>query len=133
MSDFTPAHAAARSGFSLDTLRYYEREGILEPIARTAGGRRTYSEGDLAWLELVRCLRDTGMPVAELKRYAELCQDEATIPERIAMLEQHDAKVRQQIAELDAQRERIAHKLDYYRTLPGQQAAPRSATQLANA
>lgn len=123
MSDFTPAQAAARSGFSLDTLRYYEREGILEPIARTAGGRRTYSEGDLAWLELVRCLRDTGMPVAELKRYAELCQDDATIPDRIVMLEQHDAKVREQIAELDAQRERIAHKLDYYRTLPAAAAA----------
>ena len=118
MSDFTPAQAAARSGFSLDTLRYYEREGILEPIARTAGGRRTYSEGDLAWLELVRCLRDTGMPVAELKRYAELCQDDTTVPERIDMLQQHDAKVREQIAELDAQRERIAHKLDYYRSLP---------------
>ena len=118
MSDFTPAQAAERSGFSLDTLRYYEREGILSPVARTAGGRRTYSDGDLAWLELVRCLRDTGMPVAELKRYAELCQDDGTIPERIDMLERHDAKVRAQIAELDAQRERIAHKLDYYRSLP---------------
>jgi DNA-binding transcriptional MerR regulator len=118
MTVYTPAEAATRSGFSLDTLRYYEREGILEPIARTAGGRRAYSDGDLAWLDLVRCLRDTGMPIAELKRYAELCQDDATVPERIAMLEAHDATVRAQIVDLEAQRERIAHKLDYYRTLP---------------
>lgn len=118
MTVYTPAEAAARSGFSLDTLRYYEREGVLEPVARTAGGRRSYSEGDLAWLELVRCLRDTGMPIADLKRYAELCSDDATIPERIAMLEAHDAQVRAQVAELEAQRERIAHKIDYYRSLP---------------
>ena len=71
----------------------------------------------------MRCLRDTGMPVAELKRYAELCQDDTTIAERIEMLEAHDAKVRAQIAELDAQRERIAHKLGYYRTLPAEQKA----------
>jgi len=123
MTTYSPAETAARSGFSLDTLRYYEREGILEPVARTAGGRRSYSEGDLAWLDLVRCLRDTGMPVAELKRYAELSHDDATVPERIEMLEQHDAKVRAQIAELDAQRERIAHKLDYYRSLQVEQRA----------
>ena len=117
MATYTPAETATRSGFSLDTLRYYEREGILEPIARTTGGRRAYSDADLDWLGLVRCLRDTGMPVAELKHYAELCRDDATVPERIALLESHDASVGVQIAELERQRERLAHKLEYYRSL----------------
>lgn len=118
MTNYSPAETAARSGFSLDTLRYYEREGILEPVARTAGGRRSYSDGDIEWLGLVRCLRDTGMPVAELKRYAELCRDDATVPDRIAILEAHDAEVRASIGELERQRELLAHKLDYYRSLP---------------
>jgi hypothetical protein len=57
---YSPAEVAARSGFSIKTLRYYERDSILPPIARTAGGRRVYSDGDLATLGFLRCLRDTG-------------------------------------------------------------------------
>jgi len=72
MSSFSPAEAAEHSGLSIDTLRYYEREGILPAVARTAGGRRTYTDDDLARLEFLRCLRETGMPIAKLRRYAEL-------------------------------------------------------------
>lgn len=111
---YTPAEAAAASGFSIDTLRYYEREGLLAPIARTTGGRRTYSGTDLEWLGLVRCLRDTGMPIADLKRYAELCLDTSTMDERLALLQQHDQRVQEQIDLLADQQERLREKIRWY-------------------
>src|SRR6266536_356060 len=71
---YSPAQVADRTGFSLDTLRYYERIGLLDGIARTPGGRRSFTDDDLGWLEVLRCLRDTGMPIAQMLRYAELCR-----------------------------------------------------------
>ena len=116
MTTYTPAEAAALSGFSLDTLRYYEREGILPPVARTAGGHRAYSEADLGMLGFLKCLRETGMPIEKLRRYGELCRDEATIPERVALLEEHSAAVQRELDELLAQQARLGEKLAWYRS-----------------
>lgn len=116
-STYTPAEAAERTGFSLDTLRYYERSGVLAPVARTNGGRRQYSEQDLGWLGMVRCLRDTGMPIAQLKRYADLAMDDDTVPERIALLEAHDAEVQARIDELLEQQRVLRGKIAFYRGL----------------
>ena len=113
---YTPAEAAERSGFSLDTLRYYEREGILPPVARSAGGRRTYTEVDLARLGFLRCLRDTGMPIALLKRYGELSVDDSTLAERAALLEDHATAVRQEIEELRQRERQLAEKVAWYRS-----------------
>ena len=67
MTCYSPAEAAQKTGFSLDTLRYYERIGLLPPVGRTAGGRRRYGDTDLLWLMTLRCLRDTGMPLREMR------------------------------------------------------------------
>jgi DNA-binding transcriptional MerR regulator len=116
MATYTPAEAAAISGFSLDTLRYYEREGILPPVARTAGGHRSFSDADLGMLGFLKCLRDTGMPIEKLRRYGALCLDDATVPERISLLEEHAAAVQRQIDDLHAQRDRLEEKLTWYRS-----------------
>jgi DNA-binding transcriptional MerR regulator len=115
MPTYSPAEAAAVSGFSLDTLRYYEREGILSPIARTAGGRRQFSEADIGMLGFLKCLRETGMPIEKLRRYGELCRDAASIPDRIALLEEHAAAVRRELDELLAQQARLDEKVAWYR------------------
>lgn len=123
MTTYTPAEAAALSGFSLDTLRYYEREGILPPVARTAGGHRVYSDADLGMLGFLKCLRETGMPIDRLRRYGELCRDESTIPERVALLEEHAAAVEQELQALLAQRARLDEKLAWYRSELATQAS----------
>ncbi|WP_169581384.1 MULTISPECIES: MerR family transcriptional regulator [Microbacterium] len=115
MTTYTPAEAAAISGFSLDTLRYYEREGILPPVARTAGGHRAYSEADVGTLGFLKCLRETGMPIEKLRRYGELCRDEGTLPDRIALLEEHAEAVQRELDALRAQQERLDEKLAWYR------------------
>jgi DNA-binding transcriptional MerR regulator len=68
---YSPGEVAEKAGFSIDTLRYYERVGLLAHIDRTAGGRRAFTD-DVEWLGTLRCLRDTGMPIARMPEYARL-------------------------------------------------------------
>ena len=70
----SPGQAAEQSGFSLDTLRYYERIGLLDDIGRAPSGHRRFREEDLEWLGVLHGLRDTGMPIAQMCRYAELAR-----------------------------------------------------------
>ncbi len=116
MTTYTPAEAAERSGFSIDTLRYYEREGVLPEVQRTAGGHRVYTDSELGTLEFLKCLRETGMPMERLRRYGELCRDEGTISERIALLEEHAIAVQQRLEEVLAQQARLAEKISWYRS-----------------
>jgi DNA-binding transcriptional MerR regulator len=115
MRTYTPSEAAQESGLSLDTLRYYEREGILPGVDRSAGGHRVYTEDNLGTLGFLRCLRDTGMPITLLRRYGQLCQDESTLPERIELLEEHARGVAEQIETLQARQRRLAEKVDWYK------------------
>jgi DNA-binding transcriptional MerR regulator len=128
MTTYTPAEAAERSGFSLDTLRYYEREGILPRVARTAGGHRLYTEADLGTLGFLKCLRETGMPIEKLRRYGELCRDEFTMPDRIALLEEHAVTVQRELDALLAQQQKLEGKLTWYRG----QVAERQAADISS-
>ncbi|MFF1867957.1 MerR family transcriptional regulator [Streptomyces sp. CB03911] len=116
----TPAQAVERSGFSLDTLRYYERIGLLGTVGRSRTGHRRFTPHDLEWLGVLRCLRDTGMPIAEMRRFAGLVRaGEGTFAERLAVLEQHDVQVEEQIAHLRHQQELIHRKIAFYRSVTG--------------
>lgn len=115
MSSYSPAETAEKSGFSIDTLRYYEKIGLLSSIARNASGRRVFSENDLQWLGMLRCLRGTGMPIAEMLRYSELARGgEETVQERLELLQEHDRRVEAQIAKLREQQEQIQWKIGFY-------------------
>src|SRR2546430_12806578 len=84
----TVGEAAAKVGLSVHTLRWYEQEGLVTPVVRDAVGRRRYSADDLDWLQLLTCLRGTGMPVREMRRYAELARTgAATGDERLRAFE----------------------------------------------
>jgi DNA-binding transcriptional MerR regulator len=117
MPNYSPGEVADRTGFTLDTLRYYERIGLLDAVARTSGGQRLFTDEDIAWLSTLRCLRDTGMPIARMLRYAELSRDETTAAERLALLEEHDREVGERMALLQAQRAHVQAKIRWYRSL----------------
>ncbi len=112
---YSVGEVSARTGFSVDTLRYYERLGLIEPVERSAGGRRMYREQDVGWLDFVSCLRDTGMPVERMRQFAELCRDgEHTVPERVNLLAAHGSRVEAEIEALRTRLAAIRHKLEYY-------------------
>ena len=112
---YSAGEVAEKTGFSIDTLRYYERIGLLAHISRTTSGRRAFTDEDVDWLGTLRCLRDTGMPIAKMQRYADLTRGPDTEPERLHILEEHDAEVSRRIADLESQREYIRSKIAWYR------------------
>jgi DNA-binding transcriptional MerR regulator len=123
----TPGEVAARSGFSVDTLRYYERIGLLDRPERSPSGHRRFGEDDLEWLGVLRCLRDTGMPIAQMRQYAELARvGQGTLAERLSLLAGHHARVQERITLLRAQQEHLQQKINWYR----RQLPPGSAANL---
>ncbi|WP_018721417.1 MerR family transcriptional regulator [Salinispora fenicalii] len=115
MPGYAPSEAARRSGFSLDTLRYYEKIGLLNEVGRSSSGRRVFTDDDLEWLVLFRCLRDTGMPIAEMCRYAELARaGEHTVGERQALLAQHAGRVEERMRLLQRQYDHLQAKIRFY-------------------
>lgn len=111
----TPAQMADQTGVSIETLRYYEREGLLQPVKRATNGHRRYSSADRHWVEILRCLRDTGMSIEALRTYCRLGEQGVhTQPERLALLEEHKRLV---LAEIESKKQAIKlidHKIHYY-------------------
>ena len=109
------ADVASLIGLTAHTLRYYERIGLTEPPERGPDGRRRYAERDLAWLTLITRLRSTGMPVAEMCRYAELVRlGSSTETERRLLLESHRDGVRRRLVELQQDLAAIDRKIETY-------------------
>lgn len=75
MTELTIAEVAERTGLTRHTLRYYERDGLMLGVDRAGSGHRRYTEHDLCWIELITRLRATGMPIRDVRRYAELAGD----------------------------------------------------------
>jgi DNA-binding transcriptional MerR regulator len=109
------AQAAERSGLSIDTLRYYERIGLVEPPARDSGGRRSYSDDDLSWLEFLTKLRTTGMPIRMMREYAQL-RGPGTETRRMQILTDHRRDVLARIGELQSSLEALNYKISHYCT-----------------
>jgi DNA-binding transcriptional MerR regulator len=115
VTSWTTRQAAEKCGLSQHTLRWYERIGLLDRVDRAPDGRRRFSQGDLDWLVLLSRLRATGMPVAEMLRYAELVRSGAGEPERLQLLEQHRERVRQALLDQQDCLELLNIKIATYR------------------
>jgi DNA-binding transcriptional MerR regulator len=112
---YTISEVAAITGLSAHTLRWYERIGLMPHVDRSNTGQRRFSNRDLDWLAFVGKLRLTGMPVADMVRYAELIRaGENTFEERQELLEQTRRDVRSRIAELQDTVAVLDHKIEFY-------------------
>ena len=111
------------TGFSGHTLRYYEKAGLMvNPVSRAANGHRRYSDEDVYWLRFLHRLRETGMPIANIRRYAELARaGEATVNQRLALLEAHREAVHQHLQQTAEFLGSIERKIDHYRDHYSQQ------------
>ncbi|MCR6104857.1 MerR family transcriptional regulator [Salipaludibacillus agaradhaerens] len=106
---------AKETGLSIHTLRYYEKEGILPPVKRNKKGIRIYDYEDVEWIKFARCLREAGMGITEMKKFAQLTQQgEKSKNERINLLRQRNTHLKNQIKELTRYMELINRKIDLY-------------------
>jgi len=114
----TIAETADLTGMSAHTLRYYERIGLLDRVDRGPGGRRRFRDEDLAWLAFLTRLRTTGMPIRDMRRFAQFRrQGDASVPARLDLLLQHRETVRDRIAELTECLRALDAKVEHYQTL----------------
>jgi len=112
------------SGISAHTLRFYEKQGILKPVGRADNGHRRYRRQDLLWLAFVVRLKRTGMPLAQIREYADLRADgDDTLGARLAMLERHRERLAANIDELTACAGALEDKIATYRRMIAQAPA----------
>ncbi|BFT72706.1 MULTISPECIES: MerR family transcriptional regulator [Paenibacillus] len=113
----TIGEVAKKVGINIGAIRFYERKGLLEPAARNEQNNRLYTDNDLNWLIFIKCLRETGMSVEDIKTYYDKVNEgTSTLPERIQLIEGQKEKLLQDIAEKEAQLVHLEEKLKrYYR------------------
>ena len=112
----TVEQMSVATGVTAHTLRYYERAGLVRPVARSSGNQRRYSAADMEWGRFLLRLRETGMPIARMRDYAALReQGPATTEPRLRLLEAHQAGLREQIARLRAHETALVEKISTYR------------------
>lgn len=114
-------------GLSTHTLRFYEKQGILRPAGRANSGHRQYNREDVLWLDFVLRLKLTGMPLAEIRQYADLrAQGDATLQPRLTMLKLHREYLVTRIDELSKCVGALDEKIATYRKMIVKARAPRA-------
>ena len=111
----TIKEVSQKYNISQDTLRYYERVGMIPKVTRTASGIRDYQESDLSWVELVICMRSAGLPVEALIEYVELYQQgDQTFSARLELLQEQRRNLEEQQKQLQAAIIKLDYKISRY-------------------
>lgn len=114
---FTVGEMAKLLGIPASTLRYYDKEGLLPFVERSTGGIRLFQEKDYEWLQIIECLKKTGMPLKNIRVYIEMAmQGDSTIDERLRLIIKQREAVRAQMAELQQTLDTLDFKCWYYET-----------------
>lgn len=109
------SEVSEQSGLSVDTLRYYEKVGLLPPVNRTNGGVRDYTELDLRRVDFIKCMRTAGLPIEVLIEYFALVQQgDETIEARKEILQKQRAQLIDRMAELQEILDLLNHKIQVY-------------------
>ncbi len=111
----TIKEVSEKYGITQDTLRYYEKVGIIPPVSRTKGGKRDYREEDLGWVEQAICMRSAGVSIDALIEYLKLCQiGNETISARLNLLKKQRELLFEQKQRLEAAMDRLNYKVSVY-------------------
>lgn len=128
---YTVSEMARRMGVAASTLRYYDQEGLLPFVERSAGGIRVFKEGDYEWLQVIECLKKTGMPLKDIRAFIHMAMEgDSTIDARLELIQKQQQAVEQQIAQLQETMETLNFKRWYYETAKsaGTTDVPRNMT-----
>ena len=111
----TIAEVSRKYDISADTLRYYERIGLIPPVPRTRGGLRDYGEESCGWIQLLKCMRAAGVQIEALIEYVDLFQQgDATLDARKALLVEQRDQLVSRMAEMQASLDLLNQKIDRY-------------------
>lgn len=114
--EYTIGEFSSMIAISIYTLRYYEKEGLIIP-KRKENGRRYYTTHDVSWIQFIKRLKDTGMPIKEIQKYAQFrAKGDGTLVERMELLIQHREILKEKITELQEHLANLDDKIDYYNT-----------------
>ena len=114
---YTVGEMAKRLHVAPSTLRDYDKEGLLPFLERSSGGIRIFQDSDFEWLSIISCLKQTGMPIKDIKAFIDWCiEGDATIPQRLGLIDQQRQRVLEQIEQLQATLHILDYKHWYYET-----------------
>lgn len=116
MKTYTIGQAAERAGLSADTLRYYDKQGLLPFVARAENGYSVFTEEDFAWLDTIACLKGTGMELKDIRTFIRWCmQGDSTLQNRLDLILARKREVESQISQLRGYLNKLEQKIDHYR------------------
>lgn len=111
----TITEVSKKYGLSADTLRYYERVGLIPTVNRNKSGIRDYTQEDCNWVEFIKCMRGAGLPIEVLIDYVTMFQQgDSTVDERKALLIDQRRALSEKIEEMNKTLERLDYKIDLY-------------------
>lgn len=115
---YTIKQISEKTNLTEHTIRYYDREGLIPLITRTKSGIRQFSEDDLEWINLICCLRNSGMPLQEIKEFMQLClKGKDSLEERRELLIRHRTRIQEQMANLDNSLNIVNFKIEHYKEI----------------
>lgn len=111
----TIAEVSGRFGLTPDTLRYYERIGLIPAVHRSKSGIRDYTDSDIGWVEFIKCMRGAGLPIEALIEYVDLYgRGDATIEARKELLKEQRRQLAAKIEEMKTTLKRLDYKIEKY-------------------
>jgi DNA-binding transcriptional MerR regulator len=114
---YTISQVAEKMGVTVPTLRYYDKEGLLPFVDKNPDGTRVFKDEDFQGLQIITCMKNSGLPIKEIKKYMDLCQaGDSSLQERLEIFFERKEAVQKQIEELNKVLETINHKIWYYET-----------------
>ncbi len=116
--NYSIKQVSAEVNLAAHTLRYYENEGLMPNVKRDINGNRVFDDHNVEWLRFVVCLRNTGMPIKEMKHFVSLMlEGDHTVPNRIEILYEHKDYIQSNIEKLDVYMDNVINKIAYYESL----------------
>ncbi|MBM6838302.1 MerR family transcriptional regulator, partial [Clostridium saudiense] len=114
---YTIKEVAEKMGVSVPTLRYYDKEGLMPFIEKKENGTRVFKDEDFKGLEIIICMKNSGMPIKDIKKYMDMCMEgDSTLVDRLEVFIKRKEIVKKQIEDLNKIMELIDHKIWYYET-----------------
>ncbi|WP_304507393.1 MerR family transcriptional regulator [Anaerotignum sp.] len=114
---YTIGEMAKKLNVAASTLRYYDKEGLLPFVERSGGGIRMFKDEDMEWLTIIECLKQTGMPIRDIKTFIDWCMaGDATIDQRLDLIDRQRKSVEQQLARMQNTLRVLEYKHWYYET-----------------